>query len=75
VVTAEPQLSSLWQVRITSRCVGSGVCLATSPRYFHQVAGYSEPRSPHVAPHDDVLAAAELCPMNAIEIDRGGSDD
>jgi ferredoxin len=74
-VTTEQRPSTLWQIRITNRCVGSGVCLGSAPHYFHQVAGYSQPRSSQVAPDDEVLAVAELCPMNAIEIDRGADSD
>jgi ferredoxin len=46
-----------------------------APRYFHLVDGLSQARHSEVDPDDAVLAAAELCPMNAIEVvdaDTGG---
>ena len=67
LVTANPT-PSVWQVEVTPACVGSGMCIATAPQHFHPLDGYSQPRTRDVVGTDDLLAAAELCPMNAIKI-------
>jgi len=74
-VTSNPATSTVWRLEVSSRCVGSGLCLATAPRYFHLVGGYSQPRTREVGADDDALAAAELCPMNAIAITALDSGD
>ena len=57
-----------WRVEVTQECVGSGMCIATSPEYFDLVGGFSRPRVAYVVPDDAVIAAAELCPMGAIRV-------
>ena len=75
VVTGTPSSAEQWRIRITDRCIGSGMCVASSSAYFHQVQGYSQPRESIVLPHDQVMAAVELCPMTAIEIDVTSDED
>lgn len=67
---------ALWRVEVTRDCVGSGVCVMTAPGYFHLVGRYSQPRRGEVEADEAVLAAADLCPMTAIEVldTRTGAD-
>lgn len=67
-MTRRPARSDAWRVEVTPDCVGSGMCLATAPGYFHLVDGFSAPRSEVVPPHDVLIAAADLCPMSAIVV-------
>jgi ferredoxin len=57
-----------WGVEVTTDCIGSGMCVIAARRYFHLVDGHSQTRHGVVEPDDAVIAAAELCPMNAIEV-------
>jgi ferredoxin len=57
-----------WRLEVSAACVGSGMCIATAPGYFHLVDGHSEPVVADVAQDDEVIAAAELCPMVAITV-------
>lgn len=68
MVTRRRARSDGWRVEVTPDCVGSGMCLATAPGYFHLVDGFSAPPSEVVPPHDSLVAAAELCPMGAIVV-------
>lgn len=74
-MTGTPTSGERWRIRITDRCIGSGMCVASASAYFHQVQGYSQPRESIVLPHDQVMAAVELCPMNAIEIDAMSDEE
>ncbi|MFY0567591.1 ferredoxin [Archangium lansingense] len=55
-------------MRVTENCGGCGMCVMAAPRYFHLVDGLSQALLSEVDPDDAVLAAAELCPMTAIEV-------
>lgn len=57
-----------WRLRVTEDCGGCGMCTRVAPRAFHLVDGRAQARHGEVAPDDAVSAAAELCPMNAIEV-------
>ena len=47
-------------------CVGSGVCVGTAPAYFALTDGLSRPVRDVVEADDQVIGAAESCPMEAI---------
>ncbi|KEF07526.1 ferredoxin [Streptomyces rimosus] len=50
-------------------CIGSGMCVATAPGGFElDAARQSHPVRPECAASDDVLAAAEGCPVEAISV-------
>jgi len=52
-----------------SRCVGSALCLATAPGYFELDDQHlSRPTTSVVPVSENVGAAAELCPMEAITL-------
>jgi ferredoxin len=67
-VSEHPTPPARWRVEVTRDCVGSGLCVMTAPRYFHLVGGSSRPRQGEVEADETVFAAADLCPMNAIEV-------
>ena len=64
----DPTRPARWRVEVTADCLGSGMCVTAAHRYFHLVDGHSQARHGEVEPDDAVIAAAELCPMNAIEV-------
>ena len=56
-----------WRITVDHEaCIGSAVCAGTLPNRFKIVADKSVPIEPEIAPDDDVLGAAESCPMEAI---------
>lgn len=67
-MSGEPTEPGRWRLEVTTDCVGSGMCVMTARRYFHLVDGYSRPRHDEVEPDDNVVAAAELCPMSAVRV-------
>ncbi|MGK5441906.1 ferredoxin [Micromonospora sp. URMC 105] len=56
-----------WRVFVDpTRCIGSGICAGAAPTHFLLVDGLSRPLAERIAPADEVLDAAESCPMEAI---------
>jgi ferredoxin len=49
-------------------CVGSGVCAGIAPNLFRLVNDKSEPVQADIEPDEEVLAAADSCPMDAIRV-------
>jgi ferredoxin len=68
VVSGGPTRPTRWRVEVATDCLGSGMCVVAASRYFHLVDGHSRAQHRQVEPDDAVLAAAELCPINAIEV-------
>ncbi|AWI28196.1 ferredoxin [Streptomyces sp. ICN441] len=63
-----------WQVEVDRGvCIGSGMCVSSAPGGFTlDTARQSHPTEPETDANDDVLAAAEGCPVEAISIRRSG---
>ncbi|MFC0848585.1 ferredoxin [Streptomyces noboritoensis] len=59
-----------WHVEVDrSVCIGSGMCVNTAPDGFGlDTARQSRPRSPDIDANEQILAAAEGCPVEAISI-------
>jgi ferredoxin len=58
-----------WLVTVNRRtCIGSGVCASVVPSHFTIVDGGSRPRAEEVDPDDELIDAADLCPMGAITV-------
>lgn len=59
-----------WHVEVDRGvCIGSGLCAATAPGGFElDAARQSHPVRPECDASDDVLAAAEGCPVEAITV-------
>ncbi|MGW4466427.1 ferredoxin [Micromonospora sp. NBC_01796] len=68
-------VSPAWRVRVDSRrCIGSGVCAGAAPKHFVLVDGLSTPVAETIIPADEVAAAADSCPVEAITV-RDSTDD
>ncbi|MFK8912363.1 ferredoxin [Streptomyces sp. YS-3] len=59
-----------WHVEVDrSVCIGSGMCVSTAPGSFAlDTARQSRPQAPDADASEQVLAAAEGCPVEAISI-------
>jgi ferredoxin len=56
-----------WRITVDhDTCIGSAVCAGTLPNRFKIVNDKSEPVDSEIEPDDNVIAAAESCPMEAI---------
>jgi ferredoxin len=63
-----------WRVEVVSTCVGSGLCLVSAPGYFDLHDNRSRPTSTEFPEGDKlIVAAAELCPMEAIVVRDAGT--
>jgi ferredoxin len=58
-----------WRLRVdAAACIGSGSCAGIAPRHFRLDGPTATPVSESVLPDDDVLAAADSCPAEAITV-------
>jgi ferredoxin len=58
-----------WLVDVDARtCIGSGLCAGTAPDHFRLIGGVSHSVRPEIDPAEEVLDAAESCPVEAITI-------
>jgi ferredoxin len=58
-----------WRIEIDGEtCIGSGICAGSAPDHFALVDGVSCARAAEVEPADEVLDAAESCPVEAIAV-------
>jgi ferredoxin len=59
-----------WRVEVDrSVCIGSGMCVNHAPAGFElDTARQSHPRTPDTDANEQILAAAEGCPVEAILI-------
>ena len=56
-----------WRVDVDADvCIGSGMCCGIAPDHFELDDSRSRPLHEHTAPDEDVLYAAENCPVEAI---------
>jgi ferredoxin len=56
-----------WRISVDKdTCIGSAVCAGTLPGRFRIVNDKAVPVDEVITPDDDVLDAAESCPMEAI---------
>lgn len=59
----------MWNVTVSSACIGSGVCAGTAPRHFALGPdNRSRPLASPIEPDDAVLGAAASCPVEAIAV-------
>lgn len=58
-----------WLIEVDGdSCIGSGMCVGSAPDHFDLEDGISCPLRPEVEPADEVLEAAESCPVEAIRV-------
>lgn len=58
-----------WRISVDpQRCLGSGSCAAAAPSHFSLVGDRATATGTLVAPDDAVIEAAELCPVEAIQV-------
>ncbi|GAA0531785.1 ferredoxin [Saccharopolyspora subtropica] len=63
-----------WSVEVDAgTCIGSGMCAGVAPDHFELVDGYSRAKRAEVEPADEVVDAAESCPVEAILVKETGS--
>lgn len=62
-------MTTRWRIHVdTAQCIGSGVCISCAPQHFALVDGKAEPIAELVDPVDEVSAAVESCPMEAVRV-------
>ncbi|MCB5907104.1 ferredoxin [Streptomyces pinistramenti] len=66
-----------WRVEVDrSVCIGSGMCAGTAPDGFRlDAARQSHPVAPETDAAENVLAAAESCPVEAITLTLADSGE
>jgi ferredoxin len=58
-----------WRITVDrGTCIGSAVCVGTAPNRFVLNGPTAQPVDDEIDPDDDVLGAAESCPMEAIRV-------
>lgn len=64
----EQPVTAQYRIEVTDDCIVSGSCLGIAPQHFVEGAERTEPRSEIVDASEDVLDAANCCPMEAIRV-------
>jgi ferredoxin len=58
-----------WRISVDeSVCQATGMCTSVAGRYFQLRGGHSVPTEHEVDPDEDVIDAAEGCPVEAIRV-------
>lgn len=58
-----------WRISVDrGACQGTGMCSSIASGHFRLHEGYSEPIEEEVEPDDEVVDAAENCPLEAIMV-------
>ncbi|MGA5134116.1 ferredoxin [Streptomyces olivoreticuli] len=64
-MSAEPR----WRITVNRDvCIGAGMCRGDLPHRFQYVNGQSQPVDAEIDADDEVLAVADSCPSEAIEV-------
>ncbi|MDG4827977.1 ferredoxin [Solwaraspora sp. WMMD1047] len=62
-------MSAGWRIGVDPRrCVGSGSCAGIAPAHFTLIDGLATPLTELVEPADEVIDAADVCPVEAITV-------
>ncbi|MGW4384596.1 ferredoxin [Kitasatospora sp. NPDC004531] len=71
-MSAEPVAVTVDQ----ARCIGSGLCARTAPDALTLAAnGRATPVRPTAAPSEELVEAAEMCPVEAIAVRHAGTGE
>lgn len=69
-------MADRWRIEVDRGvCIGAGMCVATAPDHFHFTragGNQSQPVRPEADGSDEVLEAAESCPVEAITLRAAG---
>ncbi|MCA1218403.1 ferredoxin [Streptomyces sp. 8L] len=58
-----------WRITVDeTACIGSGVCVGDRPDRFQLVHGTSQPVEGEIDADDEILAVADSCPREAIQV-------
>ncbi|MFH8344263.1 ferredoxin [Streptomyces sp. NPDC018045] len=58
-----------WRITVDRDvCIGAGVCMGDLPHRFRFVNGQSQPVDAEIDADDEVLAVADSCPREAIQV-------
>ena len=58
-----------WRISVDRNvCQSTAMCVSVAERFFELRGGYSTPIEPEVDPDEDVVEAAESCPLEAIKV-------
>jgi ferredoxin len=58
-----------WRISVDENvCQATGMCTSVAGRYFELRGGHSVPTEGEVDPDEDVIDAAEGCPVEAIRV-------
>ena len=58
-----------WRIAVDrNACRGTGMCEALAPKHFKLLNGTSHTIEGEVDPDDDLIEAAESCPLEAIRV-------
>ncbi|CAL9435334.1 ferredoxin [Streptomyces albus] len=70
-------MADRWHIEVDrDLCIGSGMCVGGAPQEFRlDAARQSHPVTPDREPSEEVLAAAEGCPVEAITITLAGTGE
>ncbi|CAM2890710.1 ferredoxin [Streptomyces albus] len=70
-------MADRWHIEVDrDLCIGSGMCVGGAPKEFRlDAARQSHPVAPDREPSEEVLAAAEGCPVEAITITLAGTGE
>ncbi|MEU3193986.1 ferredoxin [Streptomyces sp. NPDC006992] len=70
-------MTDRWHVEVDrDLCVGSGMCVSSAPEAFRlDAARRSRSVAPDREPAEEVLAAAEGCPVEAISLTLAGTGE
>lgn len=62
-----------WRISVDRDvCQGTGMCTSMAAKHFQLVGGHSSPIEEEVDADDDVVDAAESCPVEAILVTAAG---
>jgi ferredoxin len=65
-----------WRITVDhDSCVGSGVCVGDLPKRFRIIDDKSHPIAAEIAADEEVLAAADSCPREAIRVVELGTGE
>jgi ferredoxin len=73
IVREDTVVDERWRITVDQgACQGTGLCSSVASKFFELRGGRSEPIESEVDAHEDVIDAAEGCPVEAILVVSAG---